>query len=406
MRIVVVFLTILLSVATAVAASPATAAANTLFEKQQRQKMAISRERNTVVNVKAYNTNANNRVGNRLGIEKVGSGVIINRAGYVITNLHVVSGFDTVEVGVLFNGVVNYFPAEIIKLDEIDDLALLKITEDQVGRFVVAELASKQSIEQLTVGEQIFVIGNPYGYHHTVTKGIISKVQRTISIDGVTYNDMIQTDASINQGNSGGAVINMQGEVIGITTAIFSMSKSSNGLGFAIPINRVQKFIDTTLGPLNNGNLLLAKSKRVAAVTVKNKEKINLNEPVPHKFLGDCTKCHTITFKTLITAQERMPHPFMGACSKCHTIVKKKPGIVLNVAQTNDVFNDPNATDKTIAQLTKANKEYLKDKMRMNYRLPNGLLILYTLILVTVVATFTTIYIRFLRQRNLQRKNR
>ncbi|MBF0360310.1 MAG: trypsin-like peptidase domain-containing protein [Oligoflexia bacterium] len=366
-----------------------------LSVQQEKQKIAIAKARHSVVNVKAYDTK---KIG---AIEKVGSGVIINRRGFVVTNSHVVSGFSTIEVGMLINSSVNYFSATLVVDNKSEDLALLQIDEgqNQTGRFIPIIFANSP---EYMVGDPILVIGNPYGYNHSVTNGIISKGKRTVKIGGIFYRDMIQTDASINQGNSGGAVINMDGELLGITTAIFSVTESSNGIGFAIPSTRVQKFIDASVGHLKRGALFDLKATKVAQVTEK--ETINLNAPVPHKFLGDCTKCHLLAFKTPITPQERIPHPMMGACTKCHDIVTKKPGALAAVAQTN--LMDPSMMNPmSDPMMNKVMKDYFKDKKRNNYRLPMKQLILYTAILLIVMATGVGVYVDVRRKKDKSKGN-
>ncbi|MBF0314640.1 MAG: trypsin-like peptidase domain-containing protein [Oligoflexia bacterium] len=363
-----------------VAATTCTFAANSLSEIQAKQKSAISKVRHSVVNVKAYN--------NDTPLEKIGSGITINRLGYIITNAHVVSGFNTIEVGILSKGAVNYFPATLIRVSDVDDLALLQISGVQTERLSPAPLAAPSFLLQTEVGDPLFVIGNPYGYNHTVTRGIISKRERTVTIGGTVYKDMIQTNASINQGNSGGAMINLQGEVIGITTAIFSLDATSNGLGFAIPIDRVQKFIDASIKHVGG--------TQVAAAAVREMETINLTRPVPHPFLGDCTKCHYIAFKTPVTPQEPIPHPDMGVCTKCHDIVRKKPGALVNVALTananaNASVNEPSNADTL--------KDYFKEKQRNNYRLPADRMILYMIILLIIIATLIGMYTTMMKRK-------
>ncbi len=168
----------------------------------------------------------------------LGSGVIIDRRGYIVTNHHVVDGAQRLEV-VLYDG--TKLPAQLVGTDPADDLAVVKVTPPKTG-LIVATLGDSS---KLRVGQEVLAIGNPLGITQTVTNGIISALGRTVS-EGrnvATIPDAIQTDAPINPGNSGGALVDLQGNVIGIPTlsAIDPQFKTpANGVGFAIPSNRVQ----------------------------------------------------------------------------------------------------------------------------------------------------------------------
>ena len=166
-----------------------------------------------------------------------GSGIIINADGYVVTNNHVVEG--ATELKVVFSTGEEY-PAKLIGTDSRTDLALLKIEGD--GEFPFAVLGDSSD---LATGESVIAIGNPLGteFAGTVTKGVVSALNRTIEVEnGITLN-LIQTDAAINPGNSGGALVNCYGEVIGINSAKISASEVE-GLGFAIPINEAKTVIE------------------------------------------------------------------------------------------------------------------------------------------------------------------
>ena len=169
--------------------------------------------------------------------EGIGSGVIVERRGntvYVLTNNHVVNGADEIEVN-LNDG--RSFSAELIGNDPLRDLALVAIkTREDIP---IAKLGDS---DEVWVGDWVLAIGNPLGFESTVTAGIISAKGRTAF--GQNFTDFLQTDASINQGNSGGALVNLNGEVIGINTLIASTSGGNIGLGFAIPINNARRAID------------------------------------------------------------------------------------------------------------------------------------------------------------------
>jgi serine protease Do len=163
-----------------------------------------------------------------------GSGFVIDGEGHVVTNAHVVQGVDKVRVR-LFDD--RELDATVIGRDERLDVALLKV--DDATNLTPARLGSSQ---RLRVGEQVLAIGNPFGLGHTVTMGIVSAKNRTIGHG--PYDDFIQTDASINPGNSGGPLFNMQGEVVGINTAI---NPSGRGISFAIPIDALKEVLPQLL---------------------------------------------------------------------------------------------------------------------------------------------------------------
>jgi serine protease Do len=159
-----------------------------------------------------------------------GSGVIISDDGYILTNNHVIEGADEVRVTLADK---REFKAEIIGRDAKTDLAVLKVKTD-----VSLPVATLGDSDRLQVGEWVMAIGNPFGLSHTVTSGIVSAKGRVIGAG--PYDDFIQTDASINPGNSGGPLFNMQGEVVGINTAIIP---NGQGIGFAIPVNLAKSLI-------------------------------------------------------------------------------------------------------------------------------------------------------------------
>lgn len=166
----------------------------------------------------------------------LGSGVIVDASGIVITNHHVIKDADEVKIA-LSDG--REFEAEIILSDEASDLAVLKTVEE--GNFKAIEIGNS---ENAFVGDLVLAIGNPFGVGQTVTSGIISAVARSTKGVG-DFGFFIQTDAAINPGNSGGALIDMKGRLIGINTAIYSRSGGSNGIGFAIPSNMVNVAISS-----------------------------------------------------------------------------------------------------------------------------------------------------------------
>ncbi|HLI87657.1 MAG TPA: trypsin-like peptidase domain-containing protein [Ktedonobacteraceae bacterium] len=164
----------------------------------------------------------------------LGSGVIIDRRGYIVTNNHVIDKAQAVQI-LFFNG--KTLPAQIVGTDPLDDLAVLKVNPSGQS-LVVATLGDSS---KLAVGQEVMAVGNPLGITQTVTNGIVSALGRTVS----NIPDAIQTDAPINPGNSGGALVDLQGDLVGIPTSAAidpEFKTPANGVGFAVPVNRV-KFI-------------------------------------------------------------------------------------------------------------------------------------------------------------------
>ncbi len=170
----------------------------------------------------------------------LGSGVIVDAAGLIITNNHVVEGATEVKVS-LFDK--REYEAEIVLKDARTDLAVLKI-KDPRERFAAIEFGNS---DELQVGDVVLAIGNPFGVGQTVTHGIVSALART-QVGITDYQFFIQTDAAINPGNSGGALVDLSGRLVGINTAIFSRSGGSQGIGFAIPVNMVQVVASSARG--------------------------------------------------------------------------------------------------------------------------------------------------------------
>ena len=165
--------------------------------------------------------------------QSAGSGVIISKDGYIVTNNHVVDGADELVVTLNDN---KEFSARIIGADKTTDLALIKIDGKDLPAIVIA------NSDAVKVGEWVLAVGNPLGLNNTVTAGIISAKARTLGANGVE--SFIQTDAAINQGNSGGALVNTRGELVGINAMLSSPTGSNIGYGFAIPTSIMNKVVD------------------------------------------------------------------------------------------------------------------------------------------------------------------
>jgi Do/DeqQ family serine protease len=162
----------------------------------------------------------------------LGSGVIVDASGLVVTNVHVIEGADDIKVSLADK---REFEATLLLKDPRSDLAVLRI-KDAHERFPTLDFANSDALE---VGDIVLAIGNPFGVGQTVTHGIVSALART-QVGVSDYQFFIQTDAAINPGNSGGALVDLTGKLVGINTAIFSRSGGSQGVGFAIPANMVQ----------------------------------------------------------------------------------------------------------------------------------------------------------------------
>lgn len=163
----------------------------------------------------------------------LGSGVIIDgERGYILTNSHVIANTGTIAVTLKDE---REFEAQIVGADPDSDLAVLRIKSEKPLPAVKIK-----PVGNLMIGETVIAIGNPFGFSHTVTTGVISAVNRSVRTENKTFHDFIQTDASINPGNSGGPLLNINGELIGINTVIYAKAQ---GIGFAIPINKAQKIV-------------------------------------------------------------------------------------------------------------------------------------------------------------------
>jgi len=163
----------------------------------------------------------------------LGSGVIIDGIkGFILTNAHVIEGAGVITVSLLDE---RQFEASVVGADPDSDLAVLQIKSPD--RLPAVPMGRSND---LMIGETVIAIGNPFGFSHTVTTGVISAIDRSFRSNDRVYRDFIQTDASINPGNSGGPLLNINGELIGINTAIYAKAQ---GIGFAIPIDKARRII-------------------------------------------------------------------------------------------------------------------------------------------------------------------
>ena len=235
---------------------------------------AVQQARVAVVNIKGEKTIAGasgvqvTRVEPGHRVNGMGTGVVIDPRGYIITNHHVVDGVREIQV-TMADG--DRYVARLIARDPETDLAIIKI--DAPSLLPVIDIGTSND---LMPGEPVIAVGNAYGYEHTVTRGIVSALHRAVQVsDAQYYEDLIQTDASINPGNSGGPLLNIDGEMIGINVAVRA---GAQGIGFAIPVDKsmsVAAELIATCGARNNWHGLTVSSgaKASKALLVESVEK-------------------------------------------------------------------------------------------------------------------------------------
>ncbi|MBF0339555.1 MAG: trypsin-like peptidase domain-containing protein [Magnetococcales bacterium] len=228
-----------------------------------------------------------------MAMESIGSGVIVSADGYIVSNFHVVENSQNVFVTVFGPYGMQRYPADVIRLDPTRDLVLLKINVP-----IPLQPAPLGNSDLLAVGDPVITVGCPFGLDQTVSKGIISGARKAVTIEGTVHKDLIQTDAAINQGNSGGPLVSRYGYVIGINTAIYSPTQAFSGVGFSVPVNSVKEFIAEVIsipdvtpamtqpGWLNQG--------RAVAATRTGPPPIPVNAVAPHGDRGVCENCHVI----------------------------------------------------------------------------------------------------------------
>ncbi|ETR64737.1 MAG: MamO [Candidatus Magnetoglobus multicellularis str. Araruama] len=169
--------------------------------------------------------------------DKMGSGLIIDETGYILTNYHVIA--DTTDLQAkLFNEPERTYPCKVIMTLPDKDLAVIKI---HTGYFLPTARLGNSDMQE--IADEVLAVGCPFSLEQSVSHGIISDLKRTVKIEGRQYKDLIQTDAVINSGNSGGPLVNMAGEVIGINVAIYAPTRVYCGVGFAIPINQAKLLV-------------------------------------------------------------------------------------------------------------------------------------------------------------------
>ncbi|MEX0687540.1 MAG: trypsin-like peptidase domain-containing protein [Pirellulales bacterium] len=225
--------------------------------------VAVESQRDSVVNIHGQKLvpSGDDTGGELKRVNGMGTGVVLDPRGYVVTNYHVVEGVKRIEVTLASGRTTS---ATLVSHDPRTDLAVIKI--DSVEPLSVARIGTSSD---LMIGETVLALGNAYGYEHTLTRGIISALHRNVEVSRTQrYDDLIQTDASINPGNSGGPLLNIDGEVIAINVAVRA---GAQGIGFAIPIDRVLDVVSQLLsveriGRTWHGLVVRADGRRGAVV--------------------------------------------------------------------------------------------------------------------------------------------
>ncbi len=198
---------------------------------------AVKKAKNAVVNIHSEKTAASSNslfpTQKPRKINGMGTGIVVDERGYIVTNHHVVKDVDELRVS-LHDG--STYTARVISIDRTHDLAIIKIDATQDLELMPLGISS-----DLMLGESVFAVGNAFGYEHTITAGIVSALSRDVEVNSdMAYRNLIQTDASINPGNSGGPLLNIDGDVVGINVAIRA---GAQRIGFAIPINQARQVI-------------------------------------------------------------------------------------------------------------------------------------------------------------------
>ncbi|MEI6704852.1 MAG: trypsin-like peptidase domain-containing protein, partial [Deltaproteobacteria bacterium] len=232
-----------------------------------------------------------------VAFNRIGSGVIIDPRGYLLSSYHVIAGAEALKATVYGPGGATEYPLKMVKGDLRTDMALLRIQGS--GPFPHASLGNSDAAR---TGDMVLTIGSPFGFEQTVTSGMISSRNRTLQIGDTVYENLIQTDSAINSGSSGGPMLNVTGEVIGINTAIFAPTGVFNGIGFAIPINRAAELVGGVIdfnntAPGAAGGQLVAWSSQ--GRQVGNNYRLPNGQTViaPHGPLGACVDCHPQLFE-------------------------------------------------------------------------------------------------------------
>lgn len=210
---------------------------NAITEDEKNTIEVVKRNVNSVVFVTNIQYVRDFFFGSQKVARGTGTGFIWDLRGHIVTNFHVIEDGDVFAITCPDQ---RTYKAKLVGKESAKDIAVLKITE-RIEKLVPVKVGSSKG---LMVGQKVVAIGNPFGFDHTVTTGIVSALGRHIEgYGGITIRNMVQTDASINPGNSGGPLLNSDGELIGMNTMIFSKTGTSTGIGFAVPVDTIKKIV-------------------------------------------------------------------------------------------------------------------------------------------------------------------
>jgi S1-C subfamily serine protease len=253
---------------------------------------------------------------------RVGSGIIVEPRGFVLTSFHVIEGAASFKGTVYGAGGAKDYQLKVVNVDKATDLALLRLVGE--GPFPHAVLGDSDVVRS---GDVVLAMGSPFGFDQTITSGIISSRNRSISVGGKIYEGMFQTDTPINKGNSGGPLVNARGEVIGINTAIYSPTGSFSGIAFSIPVNYastlvagVVDFKDTPAQAAAGQIAAWARQGRQIGNSFKMPNGQMLQPP--HQYRGKCIDCHpqlcpmqpgTAAGAIAVAGAQQGADPFFGA---------------------------------------------------------------------------------------------
>jgi serine protease Do len=202
-----------------------------------------------------------------------GSGFIIDEAGLILTNSHVVTGANRITVALYADRQGEEYAARVVGRDPLTDSALIELTEKPSRRLPIARLGQSDAVKP---GDWVMAIGNPFNLAHTVTVGVISAIDRPFPVSEGRWQQVLQTDAAINPGNSGGPLLNLLGEVVGMNTAILSAQGGNVGVGFAVPMNAIRELLpELRRGSVTRGRI----GVQVSPVTRELVEPLGLKDP-------------------------------------------------------------------------------------------------------------------------------
>ncbi len=292
-------------------------------------------------------------------IEGFGSGVIISKDGYIVTNNHVVDGSDDVSVTLNDN---REFKAKVIGKDPKSDLALIKIDADDLPFITYG------NSDDLRLGNWVLAVGNPFNLTGTVTAGIVSAKARDINILGTpgSIESFIQTDAAVNPGNSGGALVNMDGELVGINAAIASNTGSYTGYSFAIPVNIVKKVINDLLNYGEVQRAYLGVTIRELDSKFAQEKGINTSQGIYVESLSDNGGAKDAGIKSGDVISAINATPVNSMAELMEIIGQHKPGDVVDVTVNRKGNNEDykvelKNVDGTTSIVNKPKESYVKD---------------------------------------------